>query len=248
MVWLHTVIDVPADRLDAASAFWAAALGCPLGDPWAGHPEFRSLLPLTGDAYVHVQRVGSARPGVHLDLEVDDLDAGVARLVALGATARNREPAGAWQVLASPGGLPVCVVAGRGDRVRPDGVDVGDGLRERLVQVCIDAPADAVDTEVAFWRAAIPGRWAKSTSEGLIGKLHPGAGSTVKLLFQRLGEDTGPVRAHVDLGTTDVPRDAERLEHLGAARVTDCGRWVVLQDAAEMVFCTTPNDPDEELV
>ncbi|MEH0109713.1 VOC family protein [Tersicoccus sp. MR15.9] len=247
MAWLHTVIDVPADRLDAASAFWAAALGCPLGDPWPGHPEFRSLVPPTGDACVHVQRVGSDVPAVHLDLEVADLDAEVARLLALGATTGHREPNGAWQVLVSPGGLPVCVVAGREDHRRPDGVDVDGGVRERLVQVCIDAPADAVDAEVAFWRAAVPGRWAPSTSEGLIGKLHPGAGSTIKLLFQRLGEDTGPVRAHLDLGTTDVARDAERLERLGAARVHDSGRWTVLRDQAGLVFCTTPNDPDEEL-
>ncbi|GGC78104.1 hypothetical protein GCM10011512_00800 [Tersicoccus solisilvae] len=248
MVWLHCFLDVPADRLDAAGAFWAAALGWPLGEPWPGHPEFRSLVPAAGDAYVHVQRIDEGGPRVHLDIESPEVSADVARLVDLGATRGRTDPAGDWQVMASPGGLPFCVVPGTDARRRPDGVDVGDGVRDRLVQLCIDAPRDAADAEVAFWRAAIPGRWAASTGEGLIGKLHPGVGSTLKLLFQRLGEETGPVRAHLDVGTTDVERDASRLERLGAVRVRDDDGWVTLRDPAGLAFCTTGNDPDEEPV
>lgn len=54
-------------------------------------------------------RTVSDGPGrVHLDIHTDDLDAEVARLVALGATERHRHDH--WVVLTDPAGLEFCVV------------------------------------------------------------------------------------------------------------------------------------------
>jgi hypothetical protein len=146
--------------------------------------------------------------------------------------------------MASPGGLPFCLIDRR-DRVRPSPLS-WDGHQSRLVKVSIDSPAGLHDQEVAFWRSALPWRWAESRGEEFAGKLYPPAGSTVQLLFQRLGvDDPGTaVRAHIDLSTDDREAHARRLVQLGATRVGSGGGWIVLRDPTGMLFCTTGNSPE----
>ena len=45
----------------------------------------------------------------HLDLAVDDLDAGVAECVKLGATFPDEQPGETWRVLLDPSGHPFCL-------------------------------------------------------------------------------------------------------------------------------------------
>jgi hypothetical protein len=238
--WLHVFIDIRADVADVSAKFWSTALGCRVGDPWPKHPEFRSFEPGDGDGYIH-QQVGDHGPRIHLDLEVTD-ETEVERLVGLGARLAG-EPREWWPMI-SPGGFPFCLVRRR-DHVRPSPLS-WDGHRSRLVQVCVDSPAGVHDREVAFWRSALSWRWAPSDSEEYEGKLYPPAGSSVQLLFQRLGEDDSgvAVRAHIDLGTDDLEADAQRLTQLGAERVGPGGGWIVLRDPTGLVFCTTGNSPD----
>ena len=75
-----------------------------------------------------------------------------------------------------------------------------------MVQVCIDSPASVHEQEVAFWRALLSGRWVAPADEEFAGKWHDDAGSPLQLLFQRLDEPRGSVRAHLDHGTTTAPR------------------------------------------
>jgi len=105
--WMHAFVDVPAEDVATAQAFWSSVLGWPVGDPWPGHPEFTSFVPDGGAPYVHVQRVDGP-PRVHLDL-VGDIERDGARLEGLGATRGYRGPA--WQAMASPAGLPFFVTA-----------------------------------------------------------------------------------------------------------------------------------------
>jgi Glyoxalase-like domain len=81
--WLHVFIDVAPDVAEESTAFWSSALAWPLGEPWPGHPEFRSFAAAEGDSYIH-QQIGDQGPRIHFDLEV--ADRGFAdRLVELGA-------------------------------------------------------------------------------------------------------------------------------------------------------------------
>jgi hypothetical protein len=239
---LHAVIDVPADQLDEAAEFWGAATGWPAGSPWPTHPELRSFEPPHGSPYLHLQQIdGPAR--VHLDLESADGAATVRRAVALGAELVAEHDR--WQTLASPGGLPFCVLAAR-EHQAPRPVTWPDGHRTRMVQVCVDSPRVAHDREVAFWRALLAGRWVDSDGREFAGKWHDDAGSPVQLLFQRLDEDDGPVRAHLDLGTDDVPAESRRLLDLGATDIgPGRGRWHALRDPAGLAFCATGNSPEE---
>lgn len=238
--WAHVVLDLPPGS--PAEDFWAAALGWPLGPPWAGHPELCSFEPGGGDPYVHRQHV-EGPAGVHFDLEVADVAASTDRLVGLGATVVRVKTD--WTSLTSPGGLDFCLLAGR-DRERPAASRWPDGTQSRLVQVCIDCPGATLDGEVAFWRQATGWRWGGTPDSEFAGKLYPPPGSSLQLLLHRLGDDDGGTvtRAHLDLGTDDVEAEAARLIALGATRQWSGDGWITLSDPADLLLCVTHNSPD----
>jgi glyoxalase superfamily protein len=244
MPWLHAVIDVPADRQAAASRFWSRTLGWPLGPPWSGHPELRSFEPPEGSSYLHLQEIeGPAR--VHLDLESTDPAATVDE--ARRAGARLVAEHDRWQTLVSPGGLPFCVLEA-GGRQAPDPTTWPDGHRSRMVQIAIDSPAAVHDDEVTFWRSLLQGRWVDSPAREFAGKWHDDAGSPLQLLFQRLDEPDGVVRAHLDHGTDDVEAEVARLGDLGAEDIGPGRGWHTLRDPAGLLFCVTGNSPAQTAV
>ncbi|MEQ1699863.1 MAG: VOC family protein [Ilumatobacteraceae bacterium] len=102
------LVTIDCPHPDAAAAFWSAALGLHEteredGDRWI------VLSDANGARRIGLQR-GPARPGgVHLDLQcdVDEFDAEVARLLALGAAQRSParyEPYGSIVNLTDPDG------------------------------------------------------------------------------------------------------------------------------------------------
>ena len=114
-----TVLVVVLDcaDLDRAAEFWCGALG--YAGPPAGTPgPYRQLLPANGDGLeLLLQQVPEAKDGknrVHLDLRVPDVEAELARLLALGARhttgAPVEEDGWTWYVLADPDGNEFCVL------------------------------------------------------------------------------------------------------------------------------------------
>jgi hypothetical protein len=95
---VHAFVDVPADRVDAARAFWSAVSGWLPGEPWPGRPEFVSLVPPSGAPYLHVQQIGGP-PRVHLDV-LGSLAGDVPRLAGLGA--ETGAVGDGWRVMTSP--------------------------------------------------------------------------------------------------------------------------------------------------
>jgi hypothetical protein len=156
--WLHVIIDVASGIAAKSTAFWSSALSWPLGEPWPGHPEFRSFTPPEGDSYIH-QQIGDHGPRIHFDLEV--VDRGFAdRLVELGAVVTGQFEG--WCPMRSPGGLPFCLVD-RQEHIRPPAVRF-EGHRSRLVQICVDSPTSLHDQEVAFWAPRPAGGGVKVTA------------------------------------------------------------------------------------
>lgn len=237
--WLHVVLDVPA--LEPSATFWAAALGWPLGEPWPDHPELRSFTPPDGDAYIHLQLVDGPA-GLHLDLEVDDVDAERARLGGLGATPVRRTAA--WSTVRSPGGLDLCLLPAR-PRTRPGAVVGPSGTARRLVQVCLDLPPRLVEVDAAFWRAVLPWREVVIDDPEFLGRRVPPPGHPLQVLMQRLGDDDGgSTRVHLDLGADDLAADVTLMTELGAERLHEGGGFVALRDPAGQVFCVTANRSD----
>ncbi|MGZ0149537.1 VOC family protein [Kribbella sp. WER1] len=110
---LVVVVDV-AD-LDRAADFWTAVLGYVR----AGEPSsYQTLLPSDGAGIeVLLQRVADRKQSknrVHLDLRTADLDAEVARVLALGARQLTEEPihedGWSWHVLTDPDENEFCVL------------------------------------------------------------------------------------------------------------------------------------------
>jgi hypothetical protein len=109
---LHVVlIDSAPDVADAEVAFWAAALGRE-PQPEVGTP-FTVLSSLGSGQVLAHQRLNEGTSRIHLDIETDDTDAEVRRLMQLGAV-RLGEHDGTVQ-LRDPAGLVFCVVPVQSD-------------------------------------------------------------------------------------------------------------------------------------
>jgi predicted enzyme related to lactoylglutathione lyase len=240
--WIHVFIDVPASSAADAREFWSQALCWSPGSSWPGHREFTSLVPASGNSYVHVQQVDDD-PRIHLDVVVDDLDRARDEAAELGAGAGMLTDD--WQVMRTPGGLPFCLCREPVSGTRPPGTRHTAGHRSRLAQVCVDIPAQGYDREVAFWRQLTGWTFSRSGRTELADLLGPPE-APLRLLVQRLGEDDEgeTTRAHIDLGSDDIDAEAARLAGLGARHVERFDGWAVMEDPAGLVFCVTGKSPD----
>ncbi len=99
------IIDCEAADLDAAAAFWSAALGLPrLGREGEAYERLDAA---AHGLVVEVQRVSHASR-VHLDIESDDVEAEASRLEKLGAHRVAR--VNTWWVMEAPTGQRFCIV------------------------------------------------------------------------------------------------------------------------------------------
>jgi len=249
--WLTVFLDFPADGFDVGVAFWRDVAGYGLSSFRGPASEFATLVPPSGDAYLWVQRVLSGVGGCHLDLHADPaegtLDGAADRAVALGATVRHRE-AGELIVADSPGGFAFCLVPWDGERVVPPPLAVGgaDGAAalSRVDTLCLDVPPGEFERECAFWAALTSGEAHPAPVPGFAYVDGP-AGMPVRLLLQRL-DDAAPgqrVRAHVDIGSTDVAGEVARQVGLGARVTGTFQHWTVLADPAGREYCVVARRP-----
>ena len=111
-----TVLDTPDPK--GLARFYQQLLGWPFG---SDDPEWVTLRPADGSAGLsfqleerHVPPVWPARDGdprmqLHLDIEVDDLEAAVERAVEAGATVAEFQPQEDVRVCLDPAGHPFCL-------------------------------------------------------------------------------------------------------------------------------------------
>jgi len=234
--WMWLFLDTP--RADAAQswAFWSEVTGWPVSPTRGSSDEFATLVPPQGDPWLKLQAVADGPGGIHLDLDVDDVHAGAAEAERLGAI-RVGSIGEAVVILRSPGGLVFCLTpwGGAAEQVR-------EGQVELVDQVCLDCPQDVHDAEVAFWVGLTGWPWV-DVDEPELSRLVRPAGIPLRLLVQRLGEPSGPVRAHADLACAD--RAASTVRHLAAgARVVEVNPgWTVMADPVGRVYCLTDRNP-----
>jgi len=234
--WTWLFLDTP--RVDATRswAFWAEVTGWSLSPTRGDHAEFATLVPPRGDAWLKVQAVADGPGGIHLDLDVDDVHAAAAEAERLGAS-RIGGVGEEVVILRSPGGMSFCLTPWHGDS---DQVREGaDGLVD---QVCLDCPVDVHEGEVAFWTALTGWQWA-DVDEPELSVLRRPAGIPFRILFQRLDEVSGPVRAHTDLACTDRSASVARHRAAGAQVVEVREGWTVMSDPVGRVYCLTDRSP-----
>jgi hypothetical protein len=116
------LIDVRRDDVDEATGFWAEALGVRTSSP-DGEPQFVTLNDGLPGYVLAIQSVNDG-PRYHLDIETEDVDAEIERLLKLGAVEVS-----SWQgcrTLRAPGRPPALRHSGP---QRPGGVH---GTSDRL--------------------------------------------------------------------------------------------------------------------
>jgi predicted enzyme related to lactoylglutathione lyase len=188
--------------------------------------------------HVAPQWPGQERPQqIHLDLQVDGIEAAAERAVGLGATrladgapSEGEDGGPSWITLADPAGHPF-------DLCQKDGV----GPVMDLFAVTIDAP-DA--PALARFYADLLGM--EVTYEGPEGALIAGGGKSV--MFQQISDynpprwpdPAHPQQAHLDIIIGDLEAGQARALELGASRLAGGGKtFRVFADPAGHPFCLT---------
>lgn len=101
------MIDCLDEHFEESLAFWSGALGLPPARRPADSQRYITLGRLPAPPMVRLQRV-EKNPGIHLDIETDDLRAERMRLLSLGANAKYRVRR--WWVMQDPSGTAFCLV------------------------------------------------------------------------------------------------------------------------------------------
>jgi len=241
--WLTAFLDFPAGTFERGVDFWREATGCGLSSFRGADGEFATLLPLSGDAYLRVQRVRQGPGGCHLDLHVDSaatsLDDMAARAAGLGARVRRRADGGLI-IADSPGGFTFCLVRWHGESVVPGPLIAADGAASRVDTLCLDVPPELFDQECSFWSALTGWRTGPAPVPGYTYLSEPpGIAMAVRLLLQRLDSAPAeqPVRAHVDFGCTERRDTLGRHLALGSRIIAEPGYWTVLADPTGREYC-----------
>jgi predicted enzyme related to lactoylglutathione lyase len=107
--------------------------------------------------------------------------------------------------------------------------------KSQLAGFIIDCQTDDIDQAAAFWSAAL----------GLKAEVDPDPDEAdyrylktrpeeVHIEVQKVGHAS---RVHLDIETDDIEAEVGRLEKLGARRIADIKRWVVMEAPTGQRFC-----------
>ena len=238
--WAWIVLDTVEHDAEVAERFWSDVTRS-VGVRRSGvHEEFAALEPEHGDGWVLLQREGEpSGHGAHLDLVVaGPLEDAAADAGRLGARVLSRSDD--LVVLSSPAGAVFCLLpVSDGDE---QSHQVREGQPDLLDQVCLDIPAGEYAREVDFWEALTGWPKRPGSLPEFVSLTRPD-GIPVRLLLQRLGEETGTARAHVDFACHD--REVSRATHVdaGASVVSEHEFWTVMRDPVGRVYCLTHRQP-----
>ena len=136
------VLDCQADDLAPHVEFWSRALGKRVDTlDEDGNGKYARLHTEHDEPILRLQKVSHA-PRIHLDIEADDVDAEVERLIALGA--RKIEKVHTWVVMEAPSGHRFCVVL---PQRKPFGPHANDWPGTFPARACKPAiPAECLQT------------------------------------------------------------------------------------------------------
>ena len=107
--------------------------------------------------------------------------------------------------------------------------------KSQLAGFIIDCQTDDIDRAAAFWSAAL-GLEASvdpDPEESAYRQLETGP-EGLHIEVQKVDH---PSRVHLDIETDDIEAEVGRLEKLGARRVADIRRWVVMEAPTGQRFC-----------
>ncbi|HEX3089060.1 MAG TPA: VOC family protein [Ilumatobacteraceae bacterium] len=121
-LWWGTALEAPDP--DVLASFYSTLLDWPIVHVEPGTAVIKPPQPGVFMVFHHADDyvrpvwppgTGDQRPMMHLDVEVDDLDASTADALALGATLADFQPRDNVRVLLDPAGHPFCLCLDQGD-------------------------------------------------------------------------------------------------------------------------------------
>ena len=107
--------------------------------------------------------------------------------------------------------------------------------KSQLGGFIIDCESDDLDTAASFWSQALGLATERSTD--------PAEANYVALktrpdeVYIEVQKVNHPSRVHLDIETDDLEAEVERLEALGARRVSNVRHWVVMEAPTGQRFC-----------
>jgi hypothetical protein len=115
--------------------------------------------------------------------------------------------------------------------------------KSRLAALIIDCRTQDLPKQAKFWSEALGYKIVppKPDDDGKYMSL-AGPSGEITVMLQRVDHDS---RVHIDIESDDKEAEVARLEKLGAKRVQDFPRWVVLEAPSGHRFCVVnPQRPD----
>ena len=107
--------------------------------------------------------------------------------------------------------------------------------KSQLAGFIIDCKTDDLEAAAAFWSQALGLELQHSKDPAEASYIHLKTGpDDLHIEVQKVGH---PSRVHLDIETDDIEAEVRRLEALGARRVSDVRRWVVMEAPTGQRFC-----------
>jgi predicted enzyme related to lactoylglutathione lyase len=105
--------------------------------------------------------------------------------------------------------------------------------KSQLAGFIIDCKADNLDEAADFWSAALGMKAAAGADESRYRKLENRPEDMV-IEVQKVPHES---RVHLDIETDNIEAEVARLENLGALRIKNMDRWVVMEAPTGQRFC-----------
>ncbi len=103
-------------------------------------------------------------------------------------------------------------------------------------------PRSTYDVETGFWQELLGWDRAGSSYREFERLVRPD-GQALRVLLQRLDDEDGPTRAHLDVACSSRDREVVRHASLGARVVDERDTWTVLADPSGLRYCLTDRPP-----
>ena len=107
--------------------------------------------------------------------------------------------------------------------------------RSQLAGFIIDCDTDDLEAAAAFWSRALGLPMKRSDDPAEANYI--GLATEPDALHIEVQRVDHPSRVHLDIETDDIEAEVARLEALGAKRVGDVRRWVVMEAPTGQRFC-----------
>jgi predicted enzyme related to lactoylglutathione lyase len=107
--------------------------------------------------------------------------------------------------------------------------------KSQLAGFIIDCQTDDLEAAAAFWSQALGLAAQRPDDPAEAAYIHlKTEADDLHIEVQQVGH---PSRVHLDIETDDIEAEVRRLEALGAQRVADINRWVVMEAPTGQRFC-----------